>query len=212
MDVLEAAATLLRLDAARVARGLKSRWMDKTFPHGMDYRDEIAGFDRLYLVRDPWSLNSESEKFRFRQTNKVIEENFGYLHSLLEIGCGEGLQSSELQQVSECLYGIDVSKRAIRRAKRRCPEATFAVGDMYDLPQSVPKTQFDLVTACEVLYYMTDVSRALRRLSELARICLISYYDGACEVLDKRVGEMPGVKFTSVSWHDTSWTLAWWRT
>ena len=59
---------------------------------------------------------------------------------------------------------------------------------------------------------MTDVSRALRRLSELGRACLISYYDGACDVLDKRVEEMPGVKFTTVSHGDASWTFAWWRT
>ena len=140
MDVLRAAVTLLRMDTGRIARGLKSRWMDKTFPHGVDYRDEMSGFDRLYLVRDPWSLNCESERFRFRETNKVIAENFGYLDSLLEIGCGEGLQSRELQQVSQSLYGIDVSGRAIRRARRRCPDATFAISDMYDLPQSLPAT------------------------------------------------------------------------
>jgi 2-polyprenyl-3-methyl-5-hydroxy-6-metoxy-1,4-benzoquinol methylase len=211
MDIAKVGAALLRLDTDRIVRALKERWMDRTFPHGMDYRDEVGLFDRLYLIRDPWSLSCEDERFRFGETNRLIQENFGHPHSLLEIGCGEGLQSSELHQLCDCLYGIDISGRAIRRAKRRCPEVKFAVGDMYSLPQSVPATVFDLVTACEVLYYMPDIARALRRLSELGRGCIISYYDGARDVLDKYVEEMPGVKFATVSYQDASWTVAWWR-
>jgi 2-polyprenyl-3-methyl-5-hydroxy-6-metoxy-1,4-benzoquinol methylase len=211
MDIAKVGTALLRLDTDRIARALKTRWMEKTFPYGADYRDEVARFNRLYLVRDPWSLSSESERSRFRQTNRLILENFNHPHSLLEIGCGEGLQSSALQQVCDRLYGIDVSGRAVRRAKRRCPQATFGVGDMYRLPQATPAPRFDLVTACEVLYYVADVARALRRLSELGLACLVSYYDGAREILDKHVGEMPGVQFAVVSYHDASWTVAWWR-
>jgi ubiquinone/menaquinone biosynthesis C-methylase UbiE len=212
MNIARVGAALLRLDTARIARVLKTRWMERTFPYGADYRDEVARFNRLYLIRDPWTLSCESENFRFREINQLILEHFGHPHNLLEIGCGEGLQSSELQQVCDRLYGIDVSRRAINRARRRCPQATFTVCDMHGLPQSFSSTQFDLVTACEVVYYMADVPRALRRLSELGRACLISYYDGAREVLDKHVEEMPGVKFATVSYRDTSWTVAWWRT
>jgi SAM-dependent methyltransferase len=211
MDISKFGAALLRLDTDRVARGFKGRWMERTFPCGADYRDEVERFNRLYLVRDPWSLNSESELFRFRQTNRLIVDNFGHLRSLLEIGCGEGIQSRHLQKVCDCLYGIDVSERAVRRARRRCPRDIFGAGDMYGLPQPLPSPPFDLVTACEVLYYMADVPRALRRLSELGRVCLISYYGGAREVLDKHAKEMPGVQFETVSYQDASWTLAWWR-
>jgi protein-L-isoaspartate O-methyltransferase len=211
MDITKIAAALLRMDTARISGALKVRWRERTLPYGAAYCDDPARFDRLYLVRDPWSLSSASESFRFRQTNRLILENFAHLHSLLEIGCGEGLQSHELQRVCDRLYGIDVSRRAVKRAKRRHPQATFAVGDIYDLPQSVAAAPFDLVTACEVLYYMADVPRALMRLSELGQACLVSYYNGAREVLDEHVGEMPGVRFESVSYEDVSWTLAWWR-
>ena len=74
-----------------------------------------------------------------------------------------------------------------------------------------PVKRFDLVTACEVLYYTADVASALSRISELGRSCLISYYDGAREQLDKYVGEIPGVRFEIVSHKDVSWTLAWWQ-
>jgi SAM-dependent methyltransferase len=211
MDLVKAGTALLRLDTARIGSALKERWRGKTFPYGMDFRDEVARFNRLYLVRDPWSLNCERERFRFKETNRLILENFGRARSLLEVGCGEGLQSSELQQVCDRLYGIDVSGRAVRRAKRRCPQATFAVADMHGLPLPSLLTRFDVVTACEVLYYMADVAGALKRISELGRECLISYCHDVREEMDKHVREMPCVRFETVSYEEDSWTLAWWR-
>jgi hypothetical protein len=209
MDAPKAGTKLFHL--AYLGRALKKRWMDITFPHGMRYRDEGGRFDRLYLVRDPWSLNCEREKFRFRETNRVIRKNFGHPHKLLELGCGEGLQSSELQKVCDHLYGIDASERAIRRAKRRCPQATFSVADACGPPQSLPSTRFNLVTACEILYYMTDVAGALKRVSELGQECLISYWHGVRVGMDEHVRGIPGVHLETVSYQDFSWTLAWWR-
>jgi Methyltransferase domain len=211
MEIGKVGTALLRMDAAKIAKGLKTRWMGTTFPYGMHYRNEVARFNRLYLLRDPWAMNCGRERFRFMETNRLITENFDHPYNLLEIGCGEGLQSSELQQISDRLYGIDVSVRAVRRAVRRCPQATFAVGNIYRLPQSMQSTRFDLVTACEVLYYMADVPGALRRLGELGRACLISYYDGVREEMDKHVKEIPGVRFESVSYEDVLFTFAWWR-
>ena len=75
----------------------------------------------------------------------------------------------------------------------------------------MPLARFDLVTACEVLYDMTDIPGALRRLSELGKACLISYYDGAREEMDKHVAQISGVKFESVSFDDALFILAWWR-
>jgi 2-polyprenyl-3-methyl-5-hydroxy-6-metoxy-1,4-benzoquinol methylase len=211
MNLIKAGTALLRLDIATISSALKARWKARTFPQGMDYRDERARFNRLYLLRDPWSLNSEREKFRFEETNRLILKNFGRARNLLEVGCGEGFQSTKLQQLSESLYGIDVSVRAIRRAKRRCPDATFAVTDMYSLPRSMQSIRFDLVTACEVLYYMADVAGALKRISELGRACLISYCHDAREGLDKHVREIPGVQFETASYEGVSGTFAWWR-
>ena len=211
MGLTGLAGALLRLDTNRIAKGFKARWMDKIFPQDHDFRDDVGRFNRLYLVRDPWSLDRQSEKFRFEVTNRVIAENFDRPSSLLEVGCGEGLQSNELRHVCDRLYGIDVSGRAIKRAKRRCPQATFAVGDMYTLPQSIPLKRFDLVTAFEVLYYMADVAGALSRLSELGGACAVSYYDGEREMLDAHVRKISGVQVENISYEDTSWTLAWWR-
>jgi SAM-dependent methyltransferase len=212
MDIAKVGAALLRMDTHKIAWGLKRRWMERTFNQGMHYRDEVERFNRLYLVRDPWAMNCEREEFRFKETNRLITDNFGHPHRVLEIGCGEGLQSSELQKVCGTLYGIDVSARAIKRAKRRCPQATFAVGDMYSLPlQSVPFTSFDLVTACEVLFYMADVPAALRHLGALGQACLISYYSDVREEMDKYVEKIPGVHFETITFEAAMFIVAWWR-
>ena len=55
MHIAKVGAALLRMDAVRIARDLKKRWMGKTFPYAMHHRDEVARFDRLYLVRDPFN-------------------------------------------------------------------------------------------------------------------------------------------------------------
>jgi 2-polyprenyl-3-methyl-5-hydroxy-6-metoxy-1,4-benzoquinol methylase len=178
----------------------------------MYYRDEVARFDRLYLLHDPWSMRCEREAHRFSETNRLIAKNFNRPNALLEIGCGEGLQSRELQLICERLYGIDVSRRAVRRAERRCPQAQFGVGNIFHMPSSIPPIRFDLVTACEVLYYMADIPVALKRISGLGRQCLVSYYDGVSEKLNAYVAGIPGVQFEIVSYNDFSWTFAWWRT
>jgi 2-polyprenyl-3-methyl-5-hydroxy-6-metoxy-1,4-benzoquinol methylase len=210
MDLVKAGTALLRLDTNKIGSALKERWRHKIFSNGELYPSEATQFNRLYLIRDPWLLSCEREGFRFTETNKLIRELFGNPRSLLEIGCGEGFQSSELQRLCDHLYGIDVSKRAVKRAQRRCPRATFAVTDIYHLPQPPLLKRFDIVTACEVLYYMTDVAAALTRISELGEACLISYYNGARDRLDQHVEGIAGVQTKIVSYHDVSWTLAWW--
>jgi SAM-dependent methyltransferase len=212
VDLANIAAALLRWETDKLAKGLKRRWLEWTLSQEAHYSGGGDRFDRLYLVRDPWSLDRKIERLRFRETNNIISKHFGRCPSLLEVGCGEGLQSHELQKICDRLHGIDVSARAVRRARSRCPQGIFTVSDIYALPHSMQTNRFDLVTACEVLYYMSDVPRALRRVSELGRACLVSYYNGARDILDKNIREIPGVQCDVISEQEFSWTVAWWQT
>src|SRR5215211_9205672 len=85
--------------------------------------------DCVYSVTDPWDLGSEREAYRFSETNRIILEQFGHVHSLLEVGCGEGHQSVELARVCDRLHGIDVSGRAIHRARKKL-DAEFEASDL----------------------------------------------------------------------------------
>jgi len=154
-------------------------------------------------------METDAQAFRFRETNRVIEEQFGRVGRALEVGCGEGHQSQELLHVCDELVGIDVSRRAVERARARCPDATFAVGEITD--EVLDGERFDLVLGCEVLYYMRDVPAALARFSELGAGCLVTYYEQPAQELDRYVLARPGVESTRVAYDGSSWTVAWWR-
>src|SRR5580700_10350985 len=100
-------------------------------------------------------MRSAREQARFEWTNQVIGDHLAPLGTILEVGCGEGHQSQYLARQSGELYGIDVSARAVDRARQRCPAGNFAVGDPFTLGSAMPD-RYDLVAACEVLYYVKD--------------------------------------------------------
>lgn len=68
---------------------------------------------------------------------------------MLDSGCGEGYYTDGLQKIARNnkgeIYGIDVSKEALKIAARSCPEASFAVASAYCLPFS--DNSFDIVTS-----------------------------------------------------------------
>ena len=55
---------------------------------------------------------------------------------LLDLGCGEGYYSAELLRYlpGVSLYGVDVSKPAVRLAAKACPAGEFAVASSYEVP------------------------------------------------------------------------------
>lgn len=69
---------------------------------------------------------------------------------LLDAGCGEGWYTAALAQVcgekGGRTAGVDLSKPAVRRAARRCPEGEIAVASVYRLP--VGTGAVDLLVDC----------------------------------------------------------------
>jgi len=166
-------------------------------------------------VPDPWALDNPRERFRFAETNKQVERAFGRVGSALEIGCGEGHQSELLVQVCDRLTGIDVSPTAIGRAKKRLPQVDFAAGDLFAQPWASERGRFDVVLACEVLYYLSDVPKTLDAMSRLAKKgCMVTYFAPAERKVGKFVSAMPGVQRDGFRWDDSGeaeWTVAWWQ-
>lgn len=192
-----------------VPEALRKQWA-RLVLHDIHFSDKYDRLDALYRIRDPWEMDTEPQRFRFRETNRLIDEHFGRVRSLLEVGCGEGHQSEALLEVCDELVGIDVSGRAIERARVRCPKAQFLAGDSFT-PALGGHRPFDLVVACEVLYYVKDVTAELERLRQLGRACLVTYYARPAETLDPYVLSIPGVESTVVHYGDSRWTVAWWR-
>jgi SAM-dependent methyltransferase len=194
------------------ARLLMARAWRRYALRNLSASDNHAGLERLYALPDPWDMRSAREQSRFAQTNALIRGLTGPVGSLLEIGCGEGHQSAHLEALCERLDGIDVSERAVLRAQRRVPRCRFGVGEVSALPWSLPEGErYDLVVACEVLYYMSDIGGALRAMSRQGRACLVTFFAPSARVVAPHLAELPGLR-RGWFFHDPyAWLWAFWR-
>jgi 2-polyprenyl-3-methyl-5-hydroxy-6-metoxy-1,4-benzoquinol methylase len=200
----------------RAARVLRRTWM-KYALRGASGADAYDRLELVYQVGDPWQLGSERERRRFAATNALIAKHFPRTGSLLEIGCGEGHQSEQLLTVCRELHGIDVSATAVERARERVPRGKFSAGDLYAQPWrnghavAAGTKPFDLVVACEVLYYMKDPRRCLDEMSALGKGCLVTFFEPAAKRLADDVLAMPGIEQSWFHAGGVTWLAAWWR-
>jgi len=185
-------------------------WM-KYALRGVGPNDNFERLDLAYSIEDPWNMNSPGEIARFEATNRIIEREFGRVGTLLELGCGEGHQTQYLQRLADRVYGLDVSAKAVERARQRLPNAKFAATDLHNQPWAGEVPRFDLITACEVCYYMKDVDQALARMSSLGRNCIVTIFSPAARRVAEHLDRIEGLQKDWI-WHGgTVWLVAWWR-
>lgn len=201
--MLDRAGTLLRKARRRL-------WM-KYALRNVGGNDNHARLDLAYVVEDPWNMESALERARFEATNAVIERAFGRVGSVLELGCGEGHQTQWLARLSDEQYGVDVSAHAIERARQRLPSAQFAATDVFGQPWGDAPGRFDLVTACEVLYYLSDPAATLARMRHLGRNGLVTFFAPACGRVGPHVEAIPGLHKEWIFHGGTAWLVGWWR-
>lgn len=197
--------------ARALLQKIKRRTWMKYALRGVGPNDNFERLDLAYTIEDPWNMDSPGEIARFEATNRIIAREFGRLDSLLEIGCGEGHQSAWLARVANRVHGLDVSEKAVERARQRVPDGQFDAADLFThtWPGSTPR--FDLVTACEVLYYMSDVERTLARMSELGRNCLVTIFAPAARRVGPHLDRIANLRKDWI-WHGgTVWLVCWWR-
>lgn len=86
---------------------------------------------------------------------------------LLDVGCGSGYLAKLLKaRVPDLVvHGVDISSRALERARSHVDQVWQVDLDKADLP--VPSGQYETVTCVEVLEHLYDPDHALR---EIARV------------------------------------------
>ena len=206
--------TLLDLVAAEGAptRKIVSKVWRRYAMRGIGANDNHTGLDKLYALPDPWGMTTEREQSRFRQTNAVIAAHAGHVGTLLEIGSGEGHQSEHLATLCGQLSGPDVSDRAVERARERLPNARFGVGEVTALPWAPPEGgKYDLVVACEVLYYLSDIGKSVEAMSSLGRACLVTFFCPSARRVAEHLQDLPGVRRGWIYHDPYAWLWAYWE-
>lgn len=144
---------------------------------GTLFRSTYFRLNTFYLVKDPWNLGDAKEAERFAKTNLAVRKFFGSPVKVLEVGCGEGTQSRVISQLGTEVTGIDVSARAIARAKQRVPQGRFFVGYGERLDEQFAGERFDAALACEVLYYASDPAAVIAAMQNLTDQILVTVYE-----------------------------------
>jgi cyclopropane fatty-acyl-phospholipid synthase-like methyltransferase len=111
-------------------------------------------FRMVYEAReDPWDFEtSPYEAAKYGRTLAALTRD--RYTSALEIGCSIGVLTGRLAQHCGELLSLDVSERALDRARARCADLPQVRFEQRRLPQQFPPGRFDLIVASEVLYYL----------------------------------------------------------
>jgi len=130
----------------------------------MTPRDTLSRdyFDKIYAdADDPWSFaTSDYEAEKYARSLAALRPSYA---SAFEIGCSIGVFTQQLAARCDAVLAVDISDRALERARARCaaqPQITFARAAF---PHDDPQRTFDLITCCEVAYYWSDADLALAR-------------------------------------------------
>jgi len=108
-----------------------------------------ADFDAFYGVTDPWQTRTIRNRDRIF---KDIASRYLRGKKVLELGCGEGYQTTVVFDVCSHVTGVDISQIAINRANsRKLSNAAFVAADFI----AIPFYGFDAVTAIECVYYLS---------------------------------------------------------
>lgn len=195
---------------ARLRKTVRRAWM-KYAMRGVGGADDYQRLELAYRLGDPWNMDSGLEQARFAATNALLERAFGRVGSLLEIGCGEGHQTLALQALAGQVHGIDVSPTAIERARDRVPGAQFAAADVARQPWGDQAGRFDLVVACEVLYYIKDIPGTLERMNHLGRACFVTFFVPTLGRVGPHLEAIPGLEKDWIHHDGVTWLACWWR-
>jgi SAM-dependent methyltransferase len=135
------------------------------YPAGMAV--DLEGFDPAAFVE---LAELEDRSWWFRSRNRLIEQTvrrfYAHATSALEIGCGTGYTLRALRGAlpGAQLTGTELFEEGLAVSRRRWPNIRLMQADARALPFG---TDFDLVTAFDVLEHIDDDTAAL---SELLRV------------------------------------------
>ncbi|MEO3867977.1 SAM-dependent methyltransferase [Nonomuraea sp. B12E4] len=125
-------------------------------------------FDWRHRVPDPWRLATDGyEQEKYRSTLRQLPAR--PYRRIIEVGCSEGVFTRALAAAypEAEIIGVDVSERALARARRRVPEDGRVRFIRADILTHRAEPRFDLVFCSETLYYLGRHERLCRASAQL---------------------------------------------
>lgn len=108
---------------------------------------------------DDWHINPPSAKivdsWNFANLKNFIGNQ--KLEKSLELGCGTGRMANSLFQLSEQVYGIDLSQEVLNIAKQKYPQLKLTCGEVINLPYQ--DNYFDMVIINGSLHHFFAVEK-----------------------------------------------------
>lgn len=117
-------------------------------------REEAAIWEGIFSEEDPWNYKCEYEQKKYAHTLELLPR--APIRRAIEIGCAEGLFTEMLAPRVRQLLALDISERALSRARERCKRFTNVSFECADINDYFPAGTFDLIVCSEVLYYQRD--------------------------------------------------------
>ena len=143
----------------------------------------------------------------YRQSERVL---FGLLGdhvtlsgaSVLNFGCGTGYFDEAMAGRGARVAGIDLSAETIARLRAKHPNRIYRAGELASEVNLVDGLgQFDLVTAIDVLYHITDEPKLRRTVERLRDLVMPGGYFLITEGT-RLTGNRPHVHHHPVAWWD----------
>lgn len=139
----------------------------------------VGEFDEMYKdFQDPWE-QSLCERGRTEKNIAIFLLERIKAKRVLELGCGLGYYTNEIQRHGFDVLGVDVSPIAIRKAKARFPKCRFQAGDILDRA-IYAKYKPDAIIMAEISWYVLEkldsFKRFLRENPSLYVIHLLNTY------------------------------------
>lgn len=116
-------------------------------------------FEEKFIIEDLWIFrNSGYEQTKYRRQVSFIKKYCPIVKKILEIGCAEGVHTEILRRFfpGAKIIGVDISFKAIQRAKRRVKDAVFVQGDILEVLDRWRDNTFNVVILSETVYYLGE--------------------------------------------------------
>lgn len=116
--------------------------------------------EKIFESKDPWNdSGSEYSEIKFLRQIEYLDRLKP--KKVMEIGCGEGIMTYLMGNKSYQVDAVDISLRAIKRAKQRCKRFKNIFFYRSDATDFSPSKKYDVILISEVMSYIVWLKTVL---------------------------------------------------